>query len=256
MTHDSTIALAVETWSRKDGVWGRLQLEVDPRQLASLAASSNPSPAEVNHLMDILIWQISLEWLHKLKSNSSYKLKGPRRLINPIKPFGVILCSALNITEYLCAYKIYQPNLTVLEAFAPLAIELFSLCYALSEGGKEAKVKELRLIVKALRDNQQPFDQRHLPTLFNWWETIRPIASNSEYRNFSKKHLFRAKANLEEMGLIPALEGWIQTLHENGPLVAVKADSKHLLFQEGRGRPIRVKPESVKNFFVCAILTQ
>lgn len=255
MTHN-TIALAVETWNREDGVWERLRLKVDPQQLAILAASSNPSPVEVNTLMDILIWQISLKWLYKLKLNSGYRLKGPRCLINPIKPFGVILCSALNITEQLCAYKIYQPNLTALEAFAPLAIELFSLCYALPEGGKEAKVKELRLIVKALRDNQQPFDQRHLPTLFNWWETIRPIVSNPNYRNFSGKYLFRAKTIPAELGLNPALTGWIQALHQNGPLVAVKADLKHLLFQEDRGRPIRVKPELVKNFFISEILSQ
>lgn len=62
--------------------------------------------------------------------------------------------------------------------------------------------------------------------------------------------MFRAKTNLEEVGLNPALKGWIQALHENGPLVAVKADLKHLLFQEGRGRPVRVKPESVKIFFI------
>lgn len=255
MTH-STFGLAVETWNRKDGMWERLRLEVDPRQLAILTTSSNPSPAEVNSLMDVFIWQISLKWLHKLKLNSSYQIKGPRRLINPIKPFALVLCSVLNITEQLCVYKIYQPNLTVFEAFVPLAIELFSLCYGLSEGGKDAKVKELRLIVKALRDNQQPFDQQHLPALFSWWEAVRQIVSNPEYRNFSGKYLFRAKAISGELGLIPALKGWIQALHENGPLVVVKADSKHLLFQEGRGRPVRVKPELIKNFLIHEILAQ
>lgn len=69
--------------------------------------------------------------------------------------------------------------------------------------GKEAKIKELRLIVKALPDNQQPFDQQQFPTLFKWWEAVRRWVSNSEDRNFAGKYLFRAQGN--------SAEPWLQS---------------------------------------------
>lgn len=152
MTSDFSAILAVETWNDENGSDERLRLEVDPQRLVALANSTNPSPTEVSELMQILVWRISLNWLSKLKLNPGYQFKGSRRLVTPLKPFGVLLCSALNLTEYLSAYKVYQPNLTALEVFAPLAIDLFTLCHSMPNG-KEAKIKELRLIVKALRNN-------------------------------------------------------------------------------------------------------
>lgn len=249
------LTLAVETWNQEGDTGERLRLEVDPLRLLTLAETSNPSPVEVSELMQVLVWKTSLNWLIKLKLNPAYRLKGSRRLINPLKPFGIVLCSALNLTEYLSAYKIYKPELTALEAFASLAIELFILCHAMPYG-KEAHVKELRLIVKSLEDNEQPFDQEQLPILFSWWEAVRSRASNFDDPNFAGKYLFRsyAQANSSELGLIPAFKGWIQALHQNQPLVAVKTDLKDILFQEKQGRPLKVNPELVKNKVVSEIL--
>lgn len=254
MTDNFNAILAVETWNEETGSGERLRLEVDPQRLVALANSTNPSPTEVSELMQVLVWKISLNWLSKLKLNPGHRFKGSRRLVDPLKPFGVLLCSALNLTEYLSAYQVYRPNQSALEVFASLAIDLFTLCHAMPDG-KEAKIKELRLIVKGLRNNEQPFNQQQYPTLFGWWEAVRSRACNDRDPNFSGKYLFRtSKTNPSEAGLIPAFTGWIEALHKNEPLVAVKADLKHLSFQEGGGRPVKVKPELLKNEVVSGIL--
>jgi hypothetical protein len=90
--------------------------------------------------------------------------------------------------------------------------------------------------------------------LLNWWESVRPRTSNSNDPNFAAKYLFRTQIDSSELGLIPAFKGWIQALHENKSLIAVKSDLKYLLFQEERGRPVKAKPESVKNKIIPEIL--
>jgi hypothetical protein len=47
--------LVVETWNQGDDTEERLRLEVDPQRLVALANSANPSPTEVNELMQVLI---------------------------------------------------------------------------------------------------------------------------------------------------------------------------------------------------------
>lgn len=242
MTESLSLVSLVVTTTDAGESW--LSLEANPHRLLTILDADPAEPADVQELMQMLQLKLSLDWLHKIRHNPRHRIDVSKRIATPIRPFGVLLCSAFNICQVLAA----RSRLTDLEIFAPVASELFHLCFK-CPGGRDASVKRLRATVKKLRDNSNPFDKGDYPYLAQWWCDIQGLFNNPEVPNFTAKYLHRRKVvHDSELGFYPALQGWILALRQS-QFSYLKHDdqSSLLLFQEGRGKHLlRVPPDEVK----------
>jgi hypothetical protein len=205
-----------------------------------LFAIAAPSPEQLllGGIADA-VWGVSLHWLYRKKWSSKHKVPGHRTLKSAVEPFGEVLRALLELA--IQTHAVGAPSSKrythACHWFRLAAPELRAICFS-DRGSKTELVADLREILAALKDLQNPFLPWECPHLYGLIEAAISIAEkNDRYHNEYWRGLKSLKPkDGRSRGLIYALSGWANALETNSVWSSVQITESGLFARVGSGR--------------------
>jgi hypothetical protein len=188
--------------------------------------------------LDFMYANAFLYGLHKL-----YKDKWDSSHKNPIrqtsrkmgKPFCDLLRAFLEVGEYCWLYVGNHPCDHVLLWFQQGAFEIWQLYINLPDQTKSGKADELRHIVRALENSENPFHATEQPALFWLGEAIANLQTQPQHKNACRK-LLRARGGEKSLpGLFTVLKTLAQDYDKNPDRVPTWTEGKQFCQRIGSG---------------------
>jgi hypothetical protein len=181
------------------------------------------------------IWELCLHWLYKKRFDSKHKLPQKFAICRLFEPIGEILNSTLLLVEYIYLYGNKRHYTHHWEWFALITEDLQGFCFDIPDG-KATKVKNLRSVAKALRDEKNPFPEEITPHL---WKLIDE-ALNLQKSPTHRRNVFRLfnlrNSKKKQYGFTSAIAHWAGQLNVSPYLTTIESDETGITFNEKSGK--------------------
>ncbi len=172
----------------------------------------------------LLLWNLAIHWVIKLKWQSNYKIPYSRNLAQTIKPLGMLISTQLELCIQCHSFLNPNPYSTAAKWFVAIARESqYNSIFRPINTGKTESLKKRREFIKYIANGINPISEQFAPLE---WRLIETALFSNLGDKFDKDYL---------QPFIKSYRKWLNTTKNPSWGAAIRQNDK-LFLQNGQGK--------------------